>query len=118
MRLKIEINCNEHFHVFDWVDYPYQVHSEWFVGQCSIRKYGIDELLGSKLRALYQRSKGRDLFDLDYARRNLVQERNHQVKRSFKEIWKPKKLTHTLQVIWKVYCDQVSTTISTKLLNG
>jgi hypothetical protein len=28
-------------------------------------------LLGTKLRALYQRSKGRDLFDLIYARQNL-----------------------------------------------
>ena len=28
-------------------------------------------LLGTKLRALYQRSKGRDLFDLDYSRLNI-----------------------------------------------
>ena len=28
-------------------------------------------LLGTKLRALYQRSKGRDLFDLDYSHRNI-----------------------------------------------
>jgi predicted nucleotidyltransferase component of viral defense system len=27
----------------------------------------LDELLGTKLRALYQRKKGRDLFDLFYA---------------------------------------------------
>lgn len=30
----------------------------------------LNELLGTKLRALYQRSKGRDLFDLDFARRH------------------------------------------------
>ena len=36
-----------------------------------IRTYSINELLGTKLRALYQRSKGRDLFDLDYARLNM-----------------------------------------------
>ena len=29
--------------------------------------YGVDELLGTKLRALYQRKKGRDLFDLWHA---------------------------------------------------
>jgi predicted nucleotidyltransferase component of viral defense system len=29
--------------------------------------YSLDELLGTKLRALYQRKKGRDLFDLWYA---------------------------------------------------
>ena len=70
MRLKLEINCKEHFNVLDWVDFPYEVRSEWFEGRCKIRTYNINELLGTKLRALFQRSKGRDLFDLDYARRN------------------------------------------------
>lgn len=32
-----------------------------------INTYYIEELLGTKLRALYQRRKGRDLFDLDLA---------------------------------------------------
>jgi len=71
MRLKLEINCREHINVLDWVDFPYAVQSEWFEGSCKIRTYSINELLGTKLRALYQRSKGRDLFDLDYARRNM-----------------------------------------------
>lgn len=71
MRLKLEINCREHFNVLDWVDFPYQIQSEWFQGKCEIRTYNINELLGTKLRALYQRSKGRDLFDLDYARTNI-----------------------------------------------
>lgn len=70
MRLKIEINCREQFNVLDWVDFPFAVQSDWFEGNCKIRTYNINELLGTKLRALYQRSKGRDLFDLDYARRN------------------------------------------------
>lgn len=71
MRLKLEINCREHFNVLDWVDFPYEVQSDWFSGKCEIRTYNINELLGTKLRALYQRSKGRDLFDLDYARRKI-----------------------------------------------
>jgi predicted nucleotidyltransferase component of viral defense system len=70
MRLKLEINCKEHFNVLDWVDFPFQVDSEWFSGKTEIRTYSINELLGTKLRALYQRSKGRDLFDLDYSRLN------------------------------------------------
>jgi len=70
MRLKLEINCKEHFNVLDWVNFPYEVQSEWFEGKCEIKTFNINELLGTKLRALYQRSKGRDLFDLDYARRN------------------------------------------------
>lgn len=71
MRLKLEINCREHFNVLDWVDYPFKVKSDWFTGKCNIRTYNINELLGTKLRALYQRNKGRDLFDIDYARRNI-----------------------------------------------
>lgn len=72
MRLKLEINCQEHFNVLGWVAFPYEVQSEWFEGKCDIRTYNINELLGTKIRALYQRSKGRDLFDLDYARRNMT----------------------------------------------
>ena len=68
LRLKLEINCKEHFNVLDWVDFPFEVESEWFTGSAKIRTYSINELLGTKLRALYQRSKGRDLFDLDYSR--------------------------------------------------
>lgn len=68
MRFKLEINCKEHFNVLDWVDFPYEVQSKWFSGKTKIRTYNINELLGTKLRALYQRSKGRDLFDLDYSR--------------------------------------------------
>ncbi|AZQ59838.1 nucleotidyl transferase AbiEii/AbiGii toxin family protein [Maribacter sp. MJ134] len=70
-RLKLEINCKEHFNVLPWVEFPFEVKSEWFSGSASIRTYNINELLGTKLRALYQRSKGRDLFDLDYARLHL-----------------------------------------------
>ncbi len=69
MRLKLEINCKEHFNVLEWVDFPFEVKNEWFAGKAQIKTYNIHELLGTKLRALYQRSKGRDLFDLDYARR-------------------------------------------------
>lgn len=71
MRLKLEINCKEHFHVLDWVDFPFEVDSGWFSGKAEIKTYAINELLGTKLRALYQRSKGRDLFDLDYSRKNI-----------------------------------------------
>ncbi len=70
MRLKLEINCKEHFNVLNWVDFPFEVESDWFSGKANITTYNINELLGTKLRALYQRSKGRDLFDLYYTRQN------------------------------------------------
>ncbi|RNL95185.1 nucleotidyl transferase AbiEii/AbiGii toxin family protein [Sinomicrobium pectinilyticum] len=68
LRLKLEINCKEHFNILPWVEFPYEVDSNWFKGKTNIRTYDIQELLGTKLRALYQRNKGRDLFDLDYSR--------------------------------------------------
>lgn len=67
MRLKVEINCREHFTVLGLKQIPFDVHSRWFSGNCFIVSYDLNELLGTKLRALYQRKKGRDLFDLWYA---------------------------------------------------
>lgn len=64
MRLKIEINSREHFSVFGLSRIPLEVSSRWFTGNAGITTYELDELLGTKLRALYQRRKGRDLFDL------------------------------------------------------
>jgi predicted nucleotidyltransferase component of viral defense system len=64
LRLKIEINCREHFSALGFQKRPFSVQSSWFKGDCEIRTYRLEELLGSKLRALYQRNKGRDLYDL------------------------------------------------------
>jgi len=71
MRLKLEINCKEHFNVLGWVYFPFEIENEWFSGKAELRTYNINELLGTKLRALYQRSKGRDLFDLYYSQQNI-----------------------------------------------
>jgi len=67
LRLKIEINCREHFHVLGVKEVPFRVENTWFTGTCTIISYELEELLGTKLRALYQRRKGRDLFDLYWA---------------------------------------------------
>jgi predicted nucleotidyltransferase component of viral defense system len=67
IRLKIEINCKEHFTVLGLVKIPFEVKNQWFNGACEITTYQLDELMGTKLRALYQRKKGRDLFDLQIA---------------------------------------------------
>jgi hypothetical protein len=40
------------------------VENGWFSGEPEVVTYTLEELLGTKLRALYQRKKGRDLFDL------------------------------------------------------
>jgi predicted nucleotidyltransferase component of viral defense system len=67
LRLKVEINTREHFSEHGLQRVPFSMHSRWFAGACDITTYDLDELLGTKLRALYQRRKGRDLFDLSMA---------------------------------------------------
>jgi len=65
-KLKIEINTTEHLQILPLKKEKFSVNSEWFSGNAEIITYAIDELIATKLRALYQRRKGRDLFDLWY----------------------------------------------------
>jgi predicted nucleotidyltransferase component of viral defense system len=67
MRLKVEINTREHFTVFGHRSHRFEVASRWFSGAADVLGYEIDEVLATKLRALFQRKKGRDLFDLALA---------------------------------------------------
>ncbi len=64
-RIKIEINTHEHFGGV--VERQFSVTSRPLTADVSVPTYVLDELLATKLRALYQRRKGRDLFDLWYA---------------------------------------------------
>ncbi len=64
LRLKVETNPREHFTVRRTTRRSFRVDSRWWNGGAEITTFEIEELLGTKLRALYQRKKGRDLFDL------------------------------------------------------
>ena len=64
LRLKVEIDSREHFTVLGLEKRILDIHSRWFSGSSSLLTYQLDELLGTKVRALYQRNKGRDLYDL------------------------------------------------------
>ena len=64
IRLKVEINTREHFNVLGYIKHDFKVDNQWFSGNCQVTTYYLEELLGTKMRALYQRRKGRDLFDL------------------------------------------------------
>ncbi len=66
-KLKVEANRGEYFSAGRVVDVPYAVQSSFFNGQVVLRTYTVDELLATKFRALFQREKGRDLYDLWYA---------------------------------------------------
>lgn len=99
LRLKVEINCREHFSILGFEKVDFSVQNQWFSGECQIVTYKLDELIGTKIRALYERRKGRDLFDLYKA----LQNKNLNVDNAlicFKEYMsrEGKKPTHTLYV--------------------
>jgi Uncharacterized conserved protein len=77
----------------------FSVTNQWFTGNCQIITYKFDELIGTKIRALYERRKGRDLFDLYKA----IQNENLNINNAlncFKEYMarEGKKPTHALYV--------------------
>ncbi len=67
LRLKVETNTREHFCVLGPRKARFEVDNPWHSGAADVLTYEPEELLGTKLRALYQRKKGRDLFDLSEA---------------------------------------------------
>jgi predicted nucleotidyltransferase component of viral defense system len=67
IRLKVEINTWE-IEAYDTPQaIPFRVDSPWFAGDAGIPTFSREEMLATKLRALLQRDKGRDLFDLAHA---------------------------------------------------
>ena len=69
LRLKIEINTREIEAYDPPITIPYEVENPWFSGGTEIPTFSREEMLATKLRALLQRNKGRDLFDLDHGLR-------------------------------------------------
>ena len=66
IRLKIEINTRE-IHAFDPPKtISLSVSNPWFTGRSEIATFSTEEILATKTRALLQRNKGRDLFDVAY----------------------------------------------------
>jgi len=65
-RLKIEINTREHFTLLEPTHHTYEVSTNWYEGSTDVRTYQITEMMAHKLISLYDRKKGRDLFDLWY----------------------------------------------------
>lgn len=63
-KIKIEINTREHFAIEGHVKKTIEVNSPWHSGSAQVVTFSFEELLATKMRALYQRRKGRDLFDL------------------------------------------------------
>lgn len=65
LKLKIEINTREHQNLLGLKTYPFEINSDWHQSKAGIISFEPEELFGTKLRALLQRHKNRDLFDLN-----------------------------------------------------
>jgi predicted nucleotidyltransferase component of viral defense system len=67
LRMKVEINTRETEAYDKPCSIRYAVENPWFTGESVIPSYSREEMLATKMRALLQRDKGRDLFDLSHA---------------------------------------------------
>ncbi len=65
LKLKVEINTREHQNLYGLKTFPFAIASDWHQAKADIVSYEPEELFGTKLRALLQRDKHRDLFDLN-----------------------------------------------------
>jgi predicted nucleotidyltransferase component of viral defense system len=76
LKLKVEINTREHGSLFGIKSYPFAMDSGWYQGKAQIASFEPEELFGTKLRALLQRRKNRDLFDLHHGLEQLMLDPN------------------------------------------
>ena len=64
LQVKVEMNTFERSPARPTVTRSFAVASPWFTGDAKVPTFSIEELTATKVRALFQRRKGRDLFDL------------------------------------------------------
>ncbi len=64
LRIKIEVNTHERSPALQPIRLEHRVESSWWSGTAQVLTFETPELIATKIRALYQRSKGRDLFDM------------------------------------------------------
>ena len=67
IRLKVEINTREIQAFDDPASLLLKIDNPWFSGEAAISTFSREEMLATKLRALLQRERGRDLYDLAHA---------------------------------------------------
>lgn len=72
LKLKVEINTREQSSLFGIRSYRFAVDNDWYQGKTEIASYEPEEMFGTKLRALLQRRKNRDLFDLHHGLEQLA----------------------------------------------
>lgn len=113
LKLKVEINTREHFSVYNTLDLEHDLKSSYYSGNCKIKTFTIEELLGTKLRALYQRRKGRDLFDLWYANEKLPIKSNKVV-----EVFQKYVANESLNITSKAFIDNMEEKLQDEEFTG
>ena len=64
LRIKVEINTYERSPSLSLIHHKHVIDSDWYRRVAQVQTFRPEELIATKIRALYQRSKGRDLYDL------------------------------------------------------
>ena len=64
LRIKVEVNTFERSPALDHIHIRHAVETAWWSGTAEVKTFQLPELVATKIRALYQRAKGRDVFDL------------------------------------------------------
>ena len=64
LKIKIEINTYERYPAMPLIEVEHSVNSDWYSQTPIVKTFELEELAATKIRALYQRAKGRDLYDL------------------------------------------------------
>ena len=67
-RVKMEIGYKEDFSILGYTEKILDINNVCFASKVLVNTYDINEILSQKTRALYQRFKGRDLYDLFVSR--------------------------------------------------
>ena len=62
--VKIDVNCNEHFNLLDFKKKKLHLNNPYISKTIDVITYDLNELVGQKICALFERSKGRDLMDV------------------------------------------------------
>ncbi len=63
-KIKIEINTFERSPALGSHFVEHEVDSSYYKGSAMVHTFHLEELVATKIRVLYQRSKGRDLYDI------------------------------------------------------
>ena len=70
LKLKV-VDTREHQNLLGIRPYPFEVTNDWYSGNAELMSFEPEEVFGTKLRALLQRRKSRDLFDLHHGMQQL-----------------------------------------------